>query len=188
MGVIENQLSVKQWVFTILLLAIPIVNIVLLFIWAFGEKNNKTNYARALLIVGSIYIILVIILSIMGSLLAFFSYDNYSYGEEEVGVTYVSDYVNEEIEVLEIILEQNEREYGEYITGKIQNNSTTRTHSSISLDINFYNESNSVIDSYYINFDVNIPPGEVYEFREFISDVYVERIAEAASVKIQSIQ
>ncbi|MCY9666950.1 hypothetical protein M5X11_18765 [Paenibacillus alginolyticus] len=45
-------LSVKDWMITILLLAIPLVNIVMLFVWAFsnGENPSKSNYAKASLI------------------------------------------------------------------------------------------------------------------------------------------
>lgn len=45
-------LSVKDWMVTILLLAIPLVNIVMLFVWAFskGENPSKANYAKASLI------------------------------------------------------------------------------------------------------------------------------------------
>lgn len=56
-------LSVKDWMITILLLAIPIVNIVLLFVWAFskGENPTKSNYAKASLIWAAIGIVLYII-------------------------------------------------------------------------------------------------------------------------------
>lgn len=48
-----RPLTVEQWLGTILLTAIPVVNIVLLLIWAFdGNTNiNKRNYAKAQLIV-----------------------------------------------------------------------------------------------------------------------------------------
>lgn len=44
--------SVKSWMLTMFLLAIPIVNIVLLFVWAFGRVSNpsKANYAKASLL------------------------------------------------------------------------------------------------------------------------------------------
>ncbi|WP_315971382.1 hypothetical protein [Paenibacillus sp. N3.4] len=44
--------SLQDWLITILLLAIPLVNIILLFIWAFGNDTNpsKANYAKASLI------------------------------------------------------------------------------------------------------------------------------------------
>ncbi|MEC0230582.1 hypothetical protein [Paenibacillus alba] len=56
-------LSVKDWMITILLLAIPIVNIVMLFVWAFsgGVNPTKANYAKASLIWAVIGIVLYII-------------------------------------------------------------------------------------------------------------------------------
>ncbi|WP_211746849.1 hypothetical protein [Paenibacillus sp. Marseille-Q4541] len=59
--------SVKSWMLTIFLLAIPIVNIILLFVWGFGNNTNpsKANYAKASLlwmaIVLAIYLIIFII-------------------------------------------------------------------------------------------------------------------------------
>ena len=49
----ENRpMSVADWVGSILLLLIPIANIVLLFVWAFGGNAplSKRNWARAQLI------------------------------------------------------------------------------------------------------------------------------------------
>lgn len=49
----ETQLmTVKDWLITLLLLSIPIVNIVLLFVWAFGDSTGeqKANFAKAQLI------------------------------------------------------------------------------------------------------------------------------------------
>ncbi len=49
----ETQfMTVKDWLITLLLLSIPIVNIVLLFVWAFGDSTGiqKSNFAKAQLI------------------------------------------------------------------------------------------------------------------------------------------
>lgn len=52
----ENQnqkpMSVKEWLITFLILAIPLVGLVMLFIYAFGENQNinKQNWAKAQLI------------------------------------------------------------------------------------------------------------------------------------------
>ncbi|MDR0602871.1 MAG: hypothetical protein LBG80_01040 [Bacteroidales bacterium] len=46
----ENKpISVKEWVITILFLVIPVVNIIMLFIWAFGKETSvtKSNFAKA---------------------------------------------------------------------------------------------------------------------------------------------
>jgi hypothetical protein len=59
----NEPMSVGQWVATILLLAIPLVNIVLLFVWAFGGNvnTNKKNYCRAALIIAAVVLVLYII-------------------------------------------------------------------------------------------------------------------------------
>lgn len=56
--------SFKEWMIAILLLALPVVNIVMLFVWAFGSNTNpsKANYAKASLIWGAIIIVLYFVL------------------------------------------------------------------------------------------------------------------------------
>ena len=77
METIENSnqkpLSVKDWLITLLLMAIPIVGIVLLFVYAFGnnENINKQNWAKAQLIMIAIVLALVIFfLVLFGSIFA----------------------------------------------------------------------------------------------------------------------
>lgn len=47
METLENSnpkpLSVKEWLITLLLMAIPIVGIVLLFVYAFGSNENPNR-------------------------------------------------------------------------------------------------------------------------------------------------
>jgi chromate transport protein ChrA len=73
----ENQhpkpLSVKDWLVTLLLMAIPVVGIVLLFVYAFGsnENPNRQNWAKAQLIMMAIIFALVIFMFIVfGSIFA----------------------------------------------------------------------------------------------------------------------
>jgi membrane protein YdbS with pleckstrin-like domain len=50
----ENKsVSVGEWIITIIILAIPLVNIVMLIVWAANESTHpsKKNYAKAALIV-----------------------------------------------------------------------------------------------------------------------------------------
>ncbi|TVR89273.1 MAG: hypothetical protein EA411_02760 [Saprospirales bacterium] len=68
--------STKEWLITILLMIIPIVNIVLLFLWALGgnANPNKANWAKATLIWFAITIVLYVILGVtVGA--AFFMFD-----------------------------------------------------------------------------------------------------------------
>jgi len=59
--------SVKEWLITSLILLIPIVNIVMIFIYAFGTGHNpsKSNYFKASLIMACIMIGLYILLMIL---------------------------------------------------------------------------------------------------------------------------
>lgn len=68
----STPLSVGQYFGMLILLLIPIVNIIMIFVWAFGNSNlNKRNFARAYLIIALILIVISIVLTIMfGSLLA----------------------------------------------------------------------------------------------------------------------
>jgi heme/copper-type cytochrome/quinol oxidase subunit 2 len=64
---LTKPMSFGDWIVTMLLLIIPVVNIVLLFIWAFGSKTNinKRNYARANLLFMAIALVLGIIIMIL---------------------------------------------------------------------------------------------------------------------------
>ncbi len=69
----SQPLSVGQFLGMILLLVIPLVNIILLFVWGFGDgvNINKKNFARAHLILIGILIGLWIVFGvIIGGLLA----------------------------------------------------------------------------------------------------------------------
>ena len=48
----EPRMSVTDWVLTIFLSGLPIIGIIMLFIWAFGEnqRNERVNWAKATLV------------------------------------------------------------------------------------------------------------------------------------------
>ena len=56
-------MSVKEWLVTMLLTAIPMVGFILLFVYAFGnnENVNKQNWAKAQLLLFAIVLALVIV-------------------------------------------------------------------------------------------------------------------------------
>lgn len=61
----EEPMSVGQWLITMLVMLIPCVNIVMIFVWAFGSGNrSRANYFKATLIWAAICIALSVILSI----------------------------------------------------------------------------------------------------------------------------
>lgn len=58
----NSPLSMGQYLIMLLLMSIPLVNIILLFVWGFGDYNiNKKNFARAYLILMTIGIVLIIL-------------------------------------------------------------------------------------------------------------------------------
>lgn len=60
-------MSVKDWVITLLLTAIPLVGIILLFVWAFGNDGNKIrqNWAKGNLILVAIILGLYLLFAIL---------------------------------------------------------------------------------------------------------------------------
>lgn len=59
----KSVVSVVDWLITMLIMAIPIVNFIMLFIWAFGSSTpeSKANWAKAQLVWMVIGIILLVI-------------------------------------------------------------------------------------------------------------------------------
>jgi hypothetical protein len=71
-----QPVTVGNWMVTMLLMCIPIVNIVLLFVWGFGSNTlvSKANWAKASLIWFLISIVFyVLIFVVFGLGAAFFS-------------------------------------------------------------------------------------------------------------------
>lgn len=58
-----TPMTVGQYLITFLITCIPLVGLIMLFVWAFGSDTNinKRNYARAMLIVAAILVVLNII-------------------------------------------------------------------------------------------------------------------------------
>jgi len=73
---LTEVVSVGEWMLTLLISAIPVVNLVMLFVWAFGAntKPSKANWAKAWLIWIGIIIAVYIVFAvfILGSLFFFF--------------------------------------------------------------------------------------------------------------------
>ncbi|HUN23992.1 MAG TPA: hypothetical protein PK299_12760 [Anaerolineales bacterium] len=73
----ENQslsqtMTVKDWLVTFLISAIPLVGIIMMFVWAFnGSTNlNKTNWAKAgLLMIAIIFGIYLLFFVVLGGLI-----------------------------------------------------------------------------------------------------------------------
>jgi hypothetical protein len=66
-----KPLSVGDWLITLIVLAIPVVNIVMLFVWAFSDTTHpsKQTYAKASLILAGIAVAIGILFVVMGVVL-----------------------------------------------------------------------------------------------------------------------
>jgi len=69
----STEIGLGDWLITMLLLAIPVLNIIMLFVWGFGGGTppSKANFAKAALI----WMVIGVILSLMfmSSLAALFA-------------------------------------------------------------------------------------------------------------------
>jgi len=65
--VANEEVSVGNWIVSILLCAIPCVNLIMLFVWAFGggAPKSKSNWAKAQLIFLAISVVLSLLVSIV---------------------------------------------------------------------------------------------------------------------------
>ena len=59
--------SIKEWLLTNLILMIPLVNIVMTLVWAFGSNTNpnKANYFKATLILFAIVMVIYLVLAVV---------------------------------------------------------------------------------------------------------------------------
>ncbi|MGO4540169.1 hypothetical protein AB4Z33_15705 [Paenibacillus sp. 2TAB19] len=63
---VSPVISVKDWMLQMLILIIPIVNIIMMFVWAFGEGNpTKQNYYKAALLWALIVTILYFLVFVL---------------------------------------------------------------------------------------------------------------------------
>ena len=75
----DNQsspaISLGEWIITLIVLAIPLVNIIMLFVWGFSGSTNPTkrNYCRAVLIFLVVGIILAFLFGGLGMIAAMHS-------------------------------------------------------------------------------------------------------------------
>jgi uncharacterized membrane protein YdbT with pleckstrin-like domain len=67
----DNQyapVSLGNWMLTLLLTAIPLVNIIMLLVWAFSSSTppSKANWAKAALLWMAIFIVASILVGVIG--------------------------------------------------------------------------------------------------------------------------
>lgn len=64
-GELEEPVTFADWMLSMLIMCIPCVNIIMMFVWAFGSntKKSKSNYFKAVLIWMLIAIVLTIVMA-----------------------------------------------------------------------------------------------------------------------------
>lgn len=179
---LDNQMSVKQWVKTLIIIAVPIVNLIFLFRWAFGGDNPLKNYSRAFLMVFSTFIGISLILGIAGVVLESQSYKGqtqatYDFMAEEEYRKSNEEDLNNNLEILDISIQTRDDGFNE-IVGKVRNNSTSKSYSHFTITCNVYDKDNAIIQTISISVDDTVPEGETFKFSEF--GVHID----ASSVKV----
>ena len=63
----QEPVSIGEWIITWIVLSIPIVGLIMMFVWGFssGTKPSKKNFCLAALIIAAIFIVLYIVLFFM---------------------------------------------------------------------------------------------------------------------------
>lgn len=64
----NSEMSVKDWMITMLITCIPLVGIIMLFVWAFGGDNSKpsrSTWAKAALLWALIITVLYMVIAFM---------------------------------------------------------------------------------------------------------------------------
>lgn len=70
---LEEPMTFGEWMITILITLIPCVNLVMMFVWAFGKgtKKSKSNFFKAQLVYTAIIVVIYIIfIAVFGAALA----------------------------------------------------------------------------------------------------------------------
>lgn len=63
----NNDVTVGEWIIATIVMMIPLVNIVMMFVWAFGSntKPSKANYFKAALIMTAISLALTFAIALV---------------------------------------------------------------------------------------------------------------------------
>ncbi|MCJ7766384.1 MAG: hypothetical protein MUP09_10645 [Thiovulaceae bacterium] len=65
---LERPMTIGDWILTWILLSIPVVGVIMLFVWALGSnvQKSKQNFARATFVVVLFWSLLFIFISMVG--------------------------------------------------------------------------------------------------------------------------
>lgn len=82
----KEVMTMGEWFLTYIILMIPLINIIMLFVWAFGDGNeNRKNYCRVQLI----FMLIGVVLSVLfGSLLVGILYS--AFKQQNISLSLIS--------------------------------------------------------------------------------------------------
>lgn len=176
----EHTMRLGEWITTLIVIIIPILNIIMLILWALDKENPRNKFSKAYMIVtGSAISISFIAIFIMNlddiensSTEKYIpSYEHYEYTNR------ASDLEITEIEFLENFVDTS-------IHGKVLNKSLDYTFENIAISGLVYDDTGSIIDSFIIFLNQIIPPGESYRFSDmgFSSDAHTIKIEKISHI------
>jgi RsiW-degrading membrane proteinase PrsW (M82 family) len=63
----KNYVSIWFWLLAIIVMALPCINVIMMFVWAFyGDNESRKNYFRALILVFLFGVVIWFILAVVG--------------------------------------------------------------------------------------------------------------------------
>jgi hypothetical protein len=73
----RSALSLGGWIGTLIVLAIPLVNLIMLFVWGFGAGDiGRKRYCQAMLILAAIGLVLWLIIGLITGFTMFSIFNN----------------------------------------------------------------------------------------------------------------
>ncbi|MDD2385393.1 MAG: hypothetical protein PHP52_01265 [Bacteroidales bacterium] len=64
-------IKIGEWIGVMIIMAIPLINFIMLLVWAFGNGNpSKANWAKAALLVGIISSVIIFVIYLIVFLIA----------------------------------------------------------------------------------------------------------------------
>jgi len=65
---LKQPMSVGDWIITFIVMAVPLVNIVMLFVWAFSSNTNinRVNWAKAsLIMLAAVFVFYILVIVVL---------------------------------------------------------------------------------------------------------------------------
>lgn len=190
----QKEVSVKEWIAVLFLMVIPIVNLISLLYWAFGEKSFKTNFAKAMLSIVLTFVSIGLIMSIfsIGMLETIEEeprdpkqnfYDAQMYSAE-----LNTENVQRDLELIDITARHTDTEVTLLnVDLIIKNNSEENTYNRATFEFALYDELGYLVGTYQYELDTDIPPLKEYKTNFTISNIELKNVLNTQSIELTEI-